>query len=166
MGDGVGARLGGDLDQPLGDQRPRDRGAEQIDTFVNGIGAEHREDEIAHELLAHVLDEDLLDAHLLGLAARRLEVIGALAEIGREGDDLRAEFGLQPFEDDGGVEAARIGEHHLLHVRKFRHGMRVRLLAAVPRRSELRSARLLSGTARAASLARSCQPACPQVCYR
>ena len=34
MGDGVGAGLGGDLDQALGDQRPRDRGAEQIDAFI------------------------------------------------------------------------------------------------------------------------------------
>ena len=57
MGDGIGAGLGGDLDQPLGDQGPRDRSAEQIDAFIEGIGAEHREDEIADEFLAHVLDD-------------------------------------------------------------------------------------------------------------
>jgi hypothetical protein len=79
----------GDLDQALGDQRPRDRGAEQVLALIDGIGAEHREDEVAHEFLAQVLDEDVLglDAHHLGLLARRLELL-ALAEVGGEGDDL------------------------------------------------------------------------------
>jgi hypothetical protein len=36
-------------------------------------------------------------------------------EVGGEGDDLRLVFGLQPLEDDRGVEAAGIGEHDLLH---------------------------------------------------
>ena len=103
-----------DLDQPLGDQRPRDRGAEQIDALIERIGAEHRKDEIADEFLAQILDVDLLDAEHLGLLARRLELL-ALAEIGGEGHDLGAIFGLQPFQDDRGVEPARIGEHDLLH---------------------------------------------------
>ncbi|MEA3032275.1 MAG: argininosuccinate synthase [Sphingomonadales bacterium] len=42
----------------------------------------------------------------------RLELL-ALAEIGREGDHLAAIGGLQPFQDDRGVEPARISEHHL-----------------------------------------------------
>ena len=87
MGDGIGAGRLGDLDQALGDQRPGDRGAEQIDALVERVGPEHREDEIAHELLAEIFDEDLLDAEHLGLLARRLELL-ALAEIGGEGDDL------------------------------------------------------------------------------
>jgi hypothetical protein len=37
----------------------------------------------------------------------------ALAEIGGEGHHFCAEFGLQPFENDRGVEAARIGENDL-----------------------------------------------------
>src|SRR5262249_48976067 len=110
---GVGTGLGGDLDLPLGDERPRDRGAQQILTLIEGVGAEHREDEVAHELLAQVLDEDLLDAEHLCLPARRLELL-ALAEVGGEGDDLAAVGLLQPLQDDGGVEAARIGEHDLL----------------------------------------------------
>ena len=69
MGDGVGAGRGGDLDQALGDQRPGDRGAEEVDTLIERIGAEHRKDEVADELLAEILDEDLADAHQLGLAA-------------------------------------------------------------------------------------------------
>ena len=111
MGDGVGADLARDFDQALGDQRPRDRSAEQILPLVERVGAEHREDVVAHEFLAHVLDEDVLrlDAEQLGLAPRRLQLL-ALAEVGGEGDDLAAVGRLQPFQDDGGVEAAGIGE--------------------------------------------------------
>ncbi len=58
--DGVGAGLACDLDQALGDQRARDRGAEQVFAFVDGVGAEHREHEVAHELFAQVVDEDVL----------------------------------------------------------------------------------------------------------
>jgi hypothetical protein len=113
MGHGIGAGVTGDLDQALGDQRPGDRGAEQIDALIDRIGAEHGKDEIADELLAQVLDIDLLDAQHLGLLACRLQ-LAALAEIGGEGHDLGAIFGLQPLQDDGGVEAARIGEDDFL----------------------------------------------------
>jgi hypothetical protein len=86
---GVGAGLAGDLDQPLGDQRAGDGGAEQVDAFVDGIGAEHREDEVADEFLADILDVDVLvgDAEHLGLLACRLEFF-ALAEVGGEGDNF------------------------------------------------------------------------------
>ena len=117
MGDRIGADLVGDLDLLLGDQRPGDRGAEQVLALVERIGAEHREHEVAHEFLAQILDEDVLrlDAEQQRLVARRLEFL-ALAEIGGEGDHLAAVGGLQPLQDDRGVEPARIGEHHLLHV--------------------------------------------------
>ena len=128
MGDRVSADLAGDLDQMLGDQRPRDRGAEQVEALVLRVGAEHREHVVAHEFLAHVLDEDVLglDAEQLGLLARGLELL-ALAEIGGEGDDLRAIFGLQPLEDDGRVQPARIGEDDALDLRLLgaRHGWRL-----------------------------------------
>src|SRR5690606_6570735 len=86
----------------------------QVEALVHGIGAEHREDEVAHEFLAQVLDVDLLHAEHLGLAPRRLQLL-ALAEIGGEGHDLAAIGFLQPFQDDGGVEAAGIGQNDLLH---------------------------------------------------
>ena len=117
MGDGVGADLLGDLDLLLGDQRARDRGAEQILPFVHRVGPEHREHVVAHEFLAQVLDEDVvrLDAEQQRLLPRRLELL-TLAEIGGEGDDLAAVGLLQPFQNDRRVEAARIGEHDFLHV--------------------------------------------------
>ncbi len=120
MGDGVGAGRARDLDLALGDQRPGDRGAEQIDAFIERVRPEHGEDEVAHELLAQILDEDLLDAEQLRLLARGRQFL-ALAEIGGEGHDLAGVGLLQPFEDDGGVEPARIGEHHLLDVFAFGH---------------------------------------------
>ena len=117
MGHRIGAGLFGDLDLLLRDQRPRDGGAEQIDAFIERVGAEHREDVIADEFLAQILDEDVLrlDAEQLRLLARGLELL-ALAEIGGEGDDLRAIFGLQPFQDDRRVQPARIGQHDFLHI--------------------------------------------------
>jgi hypothetical protein len=113
MGDGIGAGGARDLDLALGDQRPGDRGAQQIDTLIQGVGAEHREDIVADEFLAQVLDIDFLDAHHLGLGARRLDLF-ALAQVGGESDDLAAVIVLQPAQDDRGVEPARIGQHHLL----------------------------------------------------
>ena len=63
VGDGVGAGRLGDLDEALGDQRAGDRGAEQVEPLVLGVGAEHREDEVADELVAQILDVDVFGAH-------------------------------------------------------------------------------------------------------
>ncbi|MND97227.1 hypothetical protein D3C80_895430 [compost metagenome] len=113
--DGVGAQLAGDLDLALGDQRTRDRGAEQILAFIEGVGAEHREDEVAHELFAQVVDEDVLglDAQLQRLLLGWGQFF-ALAQVGGEGDDLRTVFLLQPLQDDRRVQPARIGEDDFL----------------------------------------------------
>ncbi|OIQ66955.1 hypothetical protein GALL_514710 [mine drainage metagenome] len=115
VADGLGAQPPGDLDLPFGDQRPGDRGAEQVLTLIDGVGAEHGEDEVADELLAHVLDEDVLRLHPGGerLGPRRLDLL-ALAQVGGEGHDLRAIFRLQPLQDDRGVQPARIGEDDFL----------------------------------------------------
>ena len=111
--DGVGTGLGGDLDQTLADQGPRDRGPEQILAFVDRVGAEHGEDEIAHELLAEIVDIDLLHTRCSGLGARRLELL-ALADVRGEGHDLAAVLLLQPLENDRGIQTPGVGQHHLL----------------------------------------------------
>ena len=120
VGDSVGTGLAGDLDEALGNERPGDRGAEQVIAFVAGIGAHHREHEIAHEFLAQVVDVDVLglDAHQLGLGAGRGEFF-TLAEIGGERHYLAAVGHLQPLEDDAGIETAGVGEDDALD---FRHG--------------------------------------------
>ena len=113
MGDRIGADLVRDLDQPLGDQRPRDRGAEQIAALVERVGAEHREDVVGDEGLAQILDVDRRSAHHLGLGAGGLELL-ALAEVGGEGHHLAAIAVLQPAQDHRGVEPAGIGQHDLV----------------------------------------------------
>ena len=116
MRHGVGPGGLGDLDLPLRDQWAGDAGAEQVLPFVERVGAEHREDEVAHEGLTQIVDEDLLHAHQLGFAAGGAEFL-ALAEVGGEGDHLAAVGGPQPAEDDARVEPAGIGQHHFPHVR-------------------------------------------------
>jgi len=117
VADGVGAGFVDDVDQALGDQRPRDRGAEQVFALVHGVGAEHRENEVAHEFLAQVVDVDLLrlDAELQRLGACRLQFL-ALPEVGGKGDHLALVGVLQPFQDDRSVEAAGIGEYNFFDV--------------------------------------------------
>ena len=115
MGHRVGTGGFCDLNKTLGDQRTRNRGAQQIEALIDRIGAEHREDEIADELFADVLDKDVfrLDAQKLCFFARRLQFL-ALAEIGGKGDNLAAVFGLQPFQDDRSIKATGVGQHNFL----------------------------------------------------
>jgi hypothetical protein len=88
VGDGIRPRLAGDFHQALGDQRPGDRGAEQVLALVQRIGAEHREHEVAREFLGQVVHVDGAGAHRLGLAAGGLKFGVALADIRCEGDHL------------------------------------------------------------------------------
>ena len=119
MGHRIGALGHGDLDQAFGNQRPRNRGAQQIKALVNRIGAKHREDEIPHELFAHVFDVDRARAHHLGLGAGRFQLF-ALAQVGGKGHDLAAVFHLQPLENDRGIEPSGIGKNDLLRRRHDR----------------------------------------------
>src|SRR5580658_8181642 len=52
MRDSVGAFRARNLDQFLGDNRPRDRGAEQVVALVDGARAEHWKYEVSGEFLA------------------------------------------------------------------------------------------------------------------
>ena len=113
MRDGIGAGLVGDLDQALGDQRTRNRSTQQVFAFVDGIGTEHREHVIARELLAQVLDVDLLDARRLGLGACRFNLF-ALADVRGKGDHLALVHVLQPLHDDRSVQTARVSENHFI----------------------------------------------------
>ena len=90
MRDRVSAGLGSNLNLTLGDQWAGDRCAEQIDAFIHGIGAKHREHEVADEFFAQIFDVNLIHAHKFGFMARGFQFL-ALAEIGGEGDDLAPE---------------------------------------------------------------------------
>ena len=115
MRHGISAGQLGDLDLALRDQRARDRGAEKVLALIQRVGAEHREDEIADKRFSQVVDEDFLDPEQFGLLARRTEFL-ALAEIGGERHDLALVGGLQPTQDNAGVEATGIGENNLFHI--------------------------------------------------
>ncbi len=111
----VGTGLVGDLDQAAGDQRTGDGGAQQVLALVDGVGAEHRIDVVAHEFFAQVLDVDFLDAQGLGLGTGRLDFL-ALTDVSGEGHHLAVVRFLQPLDDDGCVQSAGIGEHDLLYI--------------------------------------------------
>jgi hypothetical protein len=115
MGDRIGPGFARDFDQPLGNERSRNRGAEQVIALVTRVGAHHRENEVADEFLAQVVDIDVLglDPHQHRLGARGLK-LAFLAEIGGKRHHLAAVGDLQPLEDDAGVESARIGEDDFL----------------------------------------------------
>jgi len=112
---GVGLLAVGDLDLPLGDQRPRDRGAHQVGALVDGVGPQHGEHEVPDELLAQVLDIALAGPRPDGLLLEAVELL-LLAHVGGKGDDLAAGVGLQePPDDDRRIQAARVGDHHFFH---------------------------------------------------
>src|SRR3989338_1878846 len=115
VGNGVGAGFVGDFNQALGDQRAGNRGAQQVFAFVDGVGAEHRIDEITHEFFAQVVDVDFLDAHGLGLGACRLDFL-TLAEVSGEGHHFAVIGILQPLEDHGSVQATGICQDYLVYV--------------------------------------------------
>ena len=116
MRHGIGTGFCGDLDKPLGDQWAGNGGAQQVETFVQGVCAKHREDEIAGELFPQVFDVDFRDTQHLGLLASGFEFL-TLTQIGREGYDFAAVLGLKPLENDRRIQPTRIRKHNL-----FRRG--------------------------------------------
>ena len=109
MGEGVGADLPRDLHLPLGDQRARDRRAEEVATSVDRTRAEHRPDVLGDESLAEVLDVALLGARGECLCPHTLEFF-TLADIAGNTDNASVVVLAQPWYDDRGIESARIGE--------------------------------------------------------
>src|SRR5690606_10633277 len=73
VGNSIGTGFVGNFNQALGDQRAGNGGAQQVFAFVNGVGAEHREDEIAYEFFAQVFNVNFFNAHGFGFGAGRLD---------------------------------------------------------------------------------------------
>ena len=111
MRDRPGVFLAGDFDLALGDQRPGNRGAEQIAALVKGVGPEHGKDKVAHKLFTQVVNVNFARPDLGGLVLNRGEFL-ALTQVGTKGDDL-APIGLnQPAQDDRGVQTAAVRQNH------------------------------------------------------
>src|SRR5690554_750927 len=113
--DGIGAGFVGNLDQTFGDQRARNRRAEQILAFIDGIGTEHREYEVTHKLFTQVFNVDLFHAQRFGLGTCRLHLF-TLPQIGSEGHHFAVVGILQPAHDDGGIKPTRIRQYDLFDI--------------------------------------------------
>ncbi len=98
----------GDGDLRARDDGPRERGAEEVDVFVDGVALDGGDAGVLHEFLAQVFDVACRGADLQGFGARGGEVF-LLADVGHEADDFVI-FLKEPGEDAGGVEAAGVGE--------------------------------------------------------
>jgi hypothetical protein len=96
-----------DIDHALGDQGTRDRSAEIVLPLVNRSRLEHRENEVARELLAQIVDVALARAGAQRLVFEAVEFL-LLADIRAKGDNLRGIGFLQPGEQKTeGIPALR-----------------------------------------------------------
>src|SRR5579862_5893132 len=99
--------LAGYLDHPLGDERAGDAGAEVILVLVKSVRLEHREDEVPGELLPQILDVTPRRAGVERLRFEAVEFL-LLAHVRAKGDDLGGIRILQPAQEDGSIQPARI----------------------------------------------------------
>ena len=105
------------FDQALGDQGPCNRCTQQIIAFVPRIRPHHRENKIANKFFAQIVDINMMigNAHQHGFFTRRPQFL-ALPKVSRERDHFAAIFNLQPFQDDAGIQPARISENDFFDI--------------------------------------------------
>ena len=114
VSDGVSALFLGDLDELLRDDRTCERRAEQVLVLVDSTGLERRPDVFLEELFLEVLDVDLGSTGFQGLVVYGVELV-TLSDIGADSDDFAAiVMLLEPRDDDGGIETARVCEYDFL----------------------------------------------------
>ena len=113
--DGVGAFLAGDVDKGLGDAGARDRGAQHVAVFVAGRAAHHGEDEVAGHFFAQVNHIGFGSAGFQRFFLHAGKILG-LAQVGGAGDDLAMVGFNEPFENNGCIQPAGIGEHDFFDV--------------------------------------------------
>ena len=102
----------GDVDDHFRDQRPGDRGAQEVGALVPGLPLKDREGEVATQLLADIDDLGVDGATGAGLGERRRPVLAGLAEVDVDGNHVIATLD-EPAKDHGGVEPPRIRQHTL-----------------------------------------------------
>ncbi len=108
VGVGVGADFAGHLQADFRNQRPGDRGAQQVNPLILGLPLEDWKGEVATQLLAGVDDAGTLGSAGAGLGQRGLAVLAGLAQVDVDRVDLVA-LVLQPAEDDRSVQSSGIG---------------------------------------------------------
>ena len=105
----LGSLFDGNADHLLGNAGPGDGRSQQIAGFVNGVALDGFKDVILGKVLAEVGDNALEGTAIDSLGLNLGKVFLELPDVGAEGDDVEALFD-QPFEDNGGVETAGVGE--------------------------------------------------------
>src|SRR6056297_147168 len=102
------AHLPGDLHLALGDDRSRQRRAEQIPILVDRFPGDRGPDEIRDELVLQILDKDLARPGRAGPALDIVEVF-QLTNVRNKGDNVIALL-KERLENAGGIETTAIGE--------------------------------------------------------
>src|SRR5690606_5456275 len=92
--------------QVLDDGGPRQRGDQRVAVHVEGVGLDRREAVLVGELVLGVRDLGLDGAAGQGALADDVQVLAALADVDRNGDDLGARLLGDPADGDGGVQTA------------------------------------------------------------
>ena len=112
VADRVRALLQRNLNDALGDDRTRERGAKQI--LLIGCARLHGGDNVVvHELLGQVLDVQLGRAGLERLFLQPVQ-FGTLAHVAGNRDDLAAVMLLEPRNQHRSIQTARIGQYNLV----------------------------------------------------
>ena len=116
VGNGHRAFLFGNAGQRLGDDRPRHRGTQQVFPFVHRTGFQRGPDVFGNERFPQILHKDLAGAGFDRLLFDKFQVV-ALADVGAYGDDFVTVVFDQPGNDDGSIQAARIGQYYFFRFR-------------------------------------------------
>ena len=116
VGDRVGAVLARRVAGQLGQQRAAERGEQRVAALVAGVRPDRRGHVVARELLLGVHHEALDGAQVEGLLAHRVEVVGRLAQVDAERHHLGVVLVLDPLQHHRRVQAARVQEHHAVHL--------------------------------------------------
>ena len=104
-----------DLDQTLRNQRTCNRSTQQVFTFIDGVSAEHRENEVAGKLFTQVVDVDFFDAQSFGFRTSWFYFF-TLTQVSGKSNDFTVVFSLQPLSDYGGIETTGIRQYDFLDV--------------------------------------------------
>ena len=116
VGDRVGVERTRGLDGELGQQRASETRERRVAALVARVGEDRRADVLTGELVLGVDQDRLERAEVACLLEDRFEVVGGLAEIDAQRDDLRAVFVLDPLEHHRRVEAAGVQQHDAMDV--------------------------------------------------
>src|SRR6266404_3535035 len=105
MRDHLGFFLSRDLDHSFRDKRTGDARAEEILTFVDRTGSDHRKNEIARELFLKIVDITFEGAGAQRFLLQTLEFF-LLTDVCAKRDDFGLIIFFEPAENNRGVEPA------------------------------------------------------------